>query len=386
MFIFTGGPINPQIDALNIPGKKPIRTITSGIVTPEGFLIDATGTIYVMNGTNASFDINEYDAGSTAISRTIAQESGLPGPMRTDADSDLYVMHQDGAPLLRYDRGATTPALVTSSGFCRRPLPRPYLVVDEPGTAYVMEQCGKTGQVPKSRIREYDREGRVLRTIALPETEIPAFIVADAQGRLYEQFFAIANGLVQIDVAEYDPGQTTRSRTFAFGPARTEVGGFYPVVNDATGDLITNWSSCSSRTHCQSYVYVFPTGSTKPSLVIPAPHDTVLAPPSISVEGDLYMEVLSPTTPLRTIREYYRGTRNYREVFSGRNYGLLFLYPNSASASATATAAIAAPSCAADPQLLSGCADAYAATAASTAALTVLPLPVSESKTTPKHV
>jgi hypothetical protein len=343
LFLGGGRPPNLHVSELPANGGTAVRTITAGIEAPQRFAIDPKGTLYVVNRTAAStLDVAEYDAGTTSVARTLSKDIGEPGSVTTDAAGNFYYVNA-AKPLVSFAHGSTMPSYAVDKGLCGDVVFPPNVTADAAGNAYVLDLCGKRGEAAKAFIREYGPSGSLVRSVQLPAGEIPTFLVAGASGRLYLQFFGIVHRAAAMGIAEYDPGAPMPSRTFFFGPQTSKklqfVGGYTPVVNDLTGELITNFSECQ-QLGCRADVYVFDPGAATPKLTIALPGDALIGPPHPAADGKLYLEIGEVAKRIESIRAYPHGTTQWKAILSGRNIGgLLFVWPNASAGPAKAASA-----------------------------------------------
>lgn len=97
----------------DVPSPPPIRTITSGISSPEGIWVNSKGTLYVTN-TNIGgghYTVTEYPAGASQPSLTISGLPYRPLSVAVDSKGHVYVGGDENQTVVinEYAPGGTTP-------------------------------------------------------------------------------------------------------------------------------------------------------------------------------------------------------------------------------------------------------------------------------------
>lgn len=97
----------------NVPSPSPIRTITSGISSPEGIWVDAKGKLYVTNTDigGGHFTVTEYPAGASQPSVTINATTYRPLSVAVDSKGHVYVGGDENGTVVinEYAPGGTKP-------------------------------------------------------------------------------------------------------------------------------------------------------------------------------------------------------------------------------------------------------------------------------------
>jgi hypothetical protein len=97
----------------NVPSPPPIRTITSGISSPEGIWVDAKGTLYVTNTDigGGHFTITKYPANASQPSLTINATTYRPLSVAVDSKGHVYVGGNENGTVVinEYAPGGTKP-------------------------------------------------------------------------------------------------------------------------------------------------------------------------------------------------------------------------------------------------------------------------------------
>lgn len=97
---------------LGLQNSPPMRTVTQGLVEASSVAVDASGNVYVANGSGGN--VVEYSPGATSIAQTYSL--GLVHPVGvTIANNTLYVADQGsngyGEQILEYTVGDGTPLI-----------------------------------------------------------------------------------------------------------------------------------------------------------------------------------------------------------------------------------------------------------------------------------
>ncbi|HVA32870.1 MAG TPA: hypothetical protein VNG31_01905, partial [Candidatus Baltobacteraceae bacterium] len=100
----------PVLGEYPVGATTPVRTIDQPAGT-FGMRIDASGTLYRVVATGASYEVQEIAAGTTQPARTISLGSNQPYGMEFDGSGALWIASAQGT-LAKYPLAATSPSLV----------------------------------------------------------------------------------------------------------------------------------------------------------------------------------------------------------------------------------------------------------------------------------
>lgn len=328
-----------ELDEYPTAGGRPALRISSplGLFSVRS-TIDGNGALYMVGGTPYAPNVSVYKPGAAKPFQAIVKGVGQVIGLATDATNDLYVLN-GGGPLVKYAPGATEPAFATYSGLCATSYGGPaVLAADRAGNVYVGANCGK-GTQSHAVVAVYAGGTKPKRTISLDPSLHAIGFTVDKSGRVYVAY-ADASNKYRLGLAEYDVGTVKPVRSFYFGPSSSadEVNAGVPVVDDATGMLYQTYSTCSETNamlQCSSSIALFPRGAIAPSRTLSGPADAVLGTPVLDADGNLYVEVESPRSPLVTIARYAKGTWTRTKVLSNRKLFLAFAWPTVASSRAS---------------------------------------------------
>jgi DNA-binding beta-propeller fold protein YncE len=125
-------------------GAGPIGEIATGIDTPEGDAVDASGTLYVAN--NGNNTVTEYPAGAMSPSVTLSTDIADPLDVSVDTKGIVYVA--DGGPageVLEFEPGSTSPNATVS-------MPHPSGETNaKNGNLYVTHNASSVGKVAECK-------------------------------------------------------------------------------------------------------------------------------------------------------------------------------------------------------------------------------------------
>ena len=145
----------------------PSKTLT-GVSYPYGVAVDASGTVYVVN--NGAWTVSEFVGGETTPSITL---TGLyePTQMTVDGSGTVYVADYGSNTVLEFIGGATTPSKILTG------LNGPWAVaVDANGTVYVTDSSGIVSEFVG---------GATTVSQTISGVSIPYGIAVNARGDLY---------------------------------------------------------------------------------------------------------------------------------------------------------------------------------------------------------
>jgi sugar lactone lactonase YvrE len=189
-------------------GPKPpveVGSITSGVSSPYGLLVDASGRLFVANRTNST--VTEYASGTTTPQTTYQQDLDSPLYVAEDAAGDVYVSNAYGSSITVYASGSTTATTLPSLGS-----ETDGLAFDASGTLYAAYRNGISGGI------------EVFATGATSPTDLginlnqPQGLVVDAAGNIV----AVETGGTNT-VDFFPPGSTTPSQQIGIPETPTQV-------------------------------------------------------------------------------------------------------------------------------------------------------------------
>ncbi|MEO6990351.1 MAG: hypothetical protein ABI346_00855 [Candidatus Baltobacteraceae bacterium] len=288
----------PQSNAGLAPSPPRTQTATKGWLSPGA--TRGQHLIYVSSAAGGTGEVNIYTRSSTAPIRTILSGVSSPQGLAVDAGGDLYVANSGNNTVTVYPPGKLMPSVTYASG-----VSQPDGVgVGADGYVYVANVSG--GPSGDGSVTEYP-PGSTIPSLTLTLPGLSAVNVAlDGANDLYVSWFAKATSTIQVE--KYAPGSSSGTNLRLDLPP----GSFpaYAIAFDHAGNLVLPYENLSHG--APKYIGVFPPGSTEPSLRIrdgslldvvagiAFPRDSRLF--YVASEGDqIWMRLTYPIVEIRSI-------------------------------------------------------------------------------------
>ncbi|MGA8385137.1 MAG: hypothetical protein WB687_07575, partial [Candidatus Cybelea sp.] len=87
--------------------KSPSRTITNGVTSPLGLVVDSNGILYVANLNQNT--VAEYRSGQSDPFQTITKAIDHPGAVAVDKKGTTYVSNIGNSTVVEFARGSLMP-------------------------------------------------------------------------------------------------------------------------------------------------------------------------------------------------------------------------------------------------------------------------------------